>query len=89
MVRKKTLDQLNRESFEYLARETPVTNLAPGGVARSLVESTNRQIADRMNVSTRTIEARRHNVFQKTEASSIADLVKLTLSFRQLEAKRS
>ena len=46
MVRKKTLDQLNRESFEYLARETLVTNLAPGGVARGLVETTNRQIAD-------------------------------------------
>ena len=48
---------------------------------------TNRQIADQMQVSTRTIEARRHNVFQKTEAASIADLVKLTLCFRQLESK--
>jgi len=40
-VRKKTLDQLNRTSFERVIRDTNITALTPGGAARALVESVN------------------------------------------------
>jgi uncharacterized phage protein gp47/JayE len=40
-VRKKSLDQLNRASFERVVRDTNITNLTPGGAARALIESVN------------------------------------------------
>jgi FixJ family two-component response regulator len=57
------------------AQEREVLDLIVAGL-------TNRQMADRLSVSTRTIESRRHNVFQKTEAKSIAELVKMALAMR-------
>jgi len=46
VIRKKTLEQLNRESIEHLSRSSIVTALSPGSAARALVEASNRQIAD-------------------------------------------
>ena len=39
----------------------------------------NKAIASRLDVSVRTIEARRHQIFKKTKTESIAELVKLIL----------
>ncbi len=50
---------------------------------RLLRGETNRQIAQALDVSTRTVEARRHNIFRKTQTGSIADLVALALIHRQ------
>ncbi len=62
--------------FEKLtAQEREVLDLIVGGL-------TNKEMADKLGVSTRTIESRRHNVFQKTEAKSIAELVKMALAIR-------
>lgn len=46
VIRKKTFEQMNRESIEHLARSSIITALSPGGTARALVEASNRQIAD-------------------------------------------
>lgn len=39
----------------------------------------NKVIADRLHLSLRTVEAHRASVFEKVEAASVADLVKLKL----------
>lgn len=46
---------------------------------------TNRQIASNLDVSTRTVESRRHNIFRKTKTTSVPDLVKLTVAYKQLD----
>jgi uncharacterized phage protein gp47/JayE len=46
VIQKKTLEQLNAESIEYLTSSTVITALEPGSAARGLVEAGNRQIAD-------------------------------------------
>ncbi|MCA9119983.1 MAG: response regulator transcription factor [Planctomycetaceae bacterium] len=40
----------------------------------------NKQIASRLDVSLRTVEARRHQIFKKTKTQSVAELVRLILS---------
>jgi FixJ family two-component response regulator len=40
----------------------------------------NKTIARRLNVSIRTVENRRHTVFEKTQAGSIAELVRMTIA---------
>ena len=44
---------------------------------------TNREIASHLDVSTRTIEARRHNIFRKTQTTTVPDLVKLTVVYEE------
>ena len=56
------------------AQELQVLKMMVGGL-------TNREIASHLDVSTRTIEARRHNIFRKTQTATVPDLVKLTVVF--------
>ena len=45
MIFSKTYDELMKEALDLLPANTPITNLSPGAVARSLLEVINRQIA--------------------------------------------
>lgn len=47
-----------------------------------LTGSPNKKIAKYLDVSQRTVEARRHNVFAKTETASLAELCLLVAQFR-------
>jgi len=76
--RKRELD-LSRRFDELTEQESQVLEMIVNGM-------TNRQIASQLRVSTRTVESRRHNIFRKTEASSIPELVKLTVAMRGDEA---
>ncbi|HIQ21438.1 MAG TPA: response regulator transcription factor [Planctomycetes bacterium] len=49
-------------------------------VLRLIVEGkANKQIAKQLGVSLRTVEAHRHNIFEKLQAHSVAELVRLVL----------
>jgi len=48
----------------------------------------NKVIANRLNVSIRTVEARRHRVFQKTNTKSLVDLIKLVV-FAELQISKA
>ncbi|MCA9206953.1 MAG: response regulator transcription factor [Planctomycetales bacterium] len=43
----------------------------------------NKVIANKLEVSVRTVEARRHNVFLKTGTESLAELVRLYMDYRR------
>ena len=45
----------------------------------------NKTIAKRLDMSVRTVENRRHDIFNKLQASSVAELVRLTVEFGRLE----
>ena len=62
---------------ELTSQEKEVLEMLIGGM-------TNREIASNLDVSTRTVESRRHNIFRKTQTESVPDLVKLTLAYRQI-----
>ncbi|MFV1963952.1 MAG: response regulator transcription factor [Pirellulaceae bacterium] len=62
-----------QERLAYLKQsERDVLDLMIAGVA-------NKVIASRLNVSIRTVEVRRQNVYQKMRANSLAELVRLVL----------
>ncbi len=68
--------------------ESRFASLTPqeAGVLEMMISgATNRQIATRLEVSTRTVEARRHQIFQKTRTQTVADLVRLTERLRGSE----
>lgn len=46
MINKRTFEELQLDSFDYLLNNTDITQLSPGGVARSLVDITNQHIAE-------------------------------------------
>lgn len=49
----------------------------------------NKTIATEMNLSLRTVEARRHNVFRKMHVESLAELVRLVVGFREIPEEDS
>jgi len=67
-----------RENFEKLnVGEKDVLKLI-------LVGKANKVIANRLDVSLRTVEARRHNVFKKMEVDNIPDLTRLAMKIDEL-----
>ena len=70
-------DTIEARFRELTPQESQVLDMLIGGM-------TNREIASALDVSTRTVEARRHNIFRKTKTESVPDLVKLTLAFQQI-----
>ncbi len=59
-------------------KERDVMNLMVQGMA-------NKVIASKLDVSIRTVEARRHDVFEKMEASSLAELVRMDVQSQSQE----
>ncbi len=47
-LRPKTINEMNREAFDFLIQSTngAITMLAPGGIARALIETNNRHVAE-------------------------------------------
>ena len=73
---KRADDQSLRDIRQRLAKLTPDERQ----VLEMLVEGKpNKAIARELDVSLRTVESRRHNVFVKTETSTVADLVRLVM----------
>ena len=59
-----------------------IQSLAPGErkvMERIVRGDSNKRMAKRLGVSVRTIEVRRHNVFKKLQADSVAELVRMYL----------
>ena len=50
-------------------------------LAHMVAGEANKVIANKLGVSIRTVEVRRHNVFEKMEADSLAELLRLVLEF--------
>ncbi|MEW4454737.1 response regulator [Bremerella sp. JC817] len=70
-----------RENYEKLnSGERDVMKLMMIGKA-------NKVIANRLDVSLRTVEARRHNVFKKMGVDNIPDLTRLALKIDELKAE--
>ncbi|MGB7346498.1 MAG: LuxR C-terminal-related transcriptional regulator, partial [Pirellulaceae bacterium] len=62
-------------------KESQVMELMIDGAA-------NKKIAHHLNVSIRTVENRRHDVFEKMNAKSLAELVRMVVTLREdLETK--
>ena len=52
-----------------------------------MVGKANKVIANRLDVSLRTVEARRHNVFKKMNVDNIPDLTRLAMKIDELRAE--
>ena len=48
----------------------------------------NKTIADKLNVSVRTVESHRARTFEKLEVTSLADCVKLQLAYQEIQAQK-
>jgi two-component system response regulator FixJ len=66
---------LKRRIATLSDKEREVMNLMTEGFA-------NKTIANQLNVSVRTVENRRHDVFHKMKAGSLAELVRMVVSIR-------
>lgn len=73
-------EESHREIQSRLARLTSEEQQVLG----MLVEGKpNKLIAKQLDVSLRTIESRRHNIFSKTKTSTVAELVRLVIQARE------
>lgn len=73
VVADQALDDVRRRFATLTAKEREVLALVAAGDA-------NKIIARRMNVSLRTVELHRQNIFTKTGADSLAELVRMVVS---------
>lgn len=64
--------ELRRRLARLTEKERQVLDLLVDG-------KTNKAIAGKLNISVRTVEARRHQIFKKTRTDSVAELVRLIL----------
>lgn len=64
--------QVRRQLSRITSKERAVLNLMIAGKA-------NKEIASKLSVSVRTVEARRHQIFKKAGVESVAQLVKIVL----------
>ncbi|MBL8750462.1 MAG: response regulator transcription factor [Planctomycetes bacterium] len=71
----KELARLQRNFARLTARETEVMDLIVQGCA-------NKEVAARLDLSPKTIEVHRANVMRKTEAASLAELVRMHVAVR-------
>ncbi len=72
----------SRREAQIVELNLRIQSLAPGErkvLERIVRGDSNKQMAKRLDVSVRTIEVRRHNVFKKLQADSVAELVKMYL----------
>jgi RNA polymerase sigma factor (sigma-70 family) len=69
---KKQRDQLQRRLDRITPDERQVLDLIMSG-------KPNKAIAHQLEISVRTVESRRHQIFRKTRASSVAELVRMVL----------
>lgn len=77
-------DQARREKSskvsEQMAKLDSLTSDERKVLDGILAGKPNKTIASELDVSVRTVESRRHNVFKKTETESIAELVRFVMS---------
>ncbi|QDV71205.1 Response regulator protein TodT [Rosistilla carotiformis] len=81
------IDRTQRpQSIEALRQRERLDSLSDGerDVLRLVLEGfPNKVIASRLDVSQRTVEARRHKLFVKTETTSIAELVRMVVRLEE------
>ena len=71
---------LSKRARELLARLTPREEQV---LDRIVAGRLNKQIADDLDISIKTVEAHRANIMDKIEARTMADLMKTALAARQ------
>lgn len=74
-----SLDKKDEKQSSLSARETEILNL----IAQ---EFSNEQIAEKLFISERTVEAHRRNIFVKTKTKSIVGLMKYAIQNRLIES---
>ncbi len=77
-----SLDKKDEKKSSLSARETEILNL----IAQ---EYSNEQIAEKLFISERTVEAHRRNIFVKTKTKSIVGLMKYAIQNRLIENEAS
>ena len=83
VILRKTIDDLNSAAFDHLLNSSPITSLAPGSIARALVESVNRQIADLYDV----LEIASTQTFVSLASGTYLDLIGRMLGVRRQEER--
>ena len=68
--------EVNQKAQELLAKLTPRENQV---LERITAGRLNKQIADDLNISIKTVEAHRANIMTKVEARTVAELIKIAL----------
>ncbi len=69
---KKAKDRTINQHYEITTRELQIIELFTEGLSY-------KEIADKLNISVRTVESHKNNIFEKLEINSIADLVKYAI----------
>ena len=69
--------EVNQKAQELLAKLTPRENQV---LERITAGRLNKQIADDLNISIKTVEAHRANIMTKVEARTVAELIKIALT---------
>jgi len=69
---KKAKDRTINQHYEITTRELQIIELFTEGLSY-------KEIADKLNISTRTVESHKNHIFEKLEINSIADLVKYAI----------
>ena len=69
--------EVNLKAQELLAKLTPRENQV---LERITAGRLNKQIADDLNISIKTVEAHRANIMTKVEARTVAELIKIALT---------
>ena len=70
-------NSINLKAQELLAKLTPRENQV---LERITAGRLNKQIADDLNISIKTVEAHRANIMTKVEARTVAELIKIALT---------
>lgn len=74
--------ELEAEQRELAERFGSLTDQESHVLERMMAGLTNREIAAQLDVSTRTVEARRQQIFRKTQTQSVADLARMAERMR-------
>jgi two-component system, LuxR family, response regulator FixJ len=69
-------ERVDRHLADLTAREWEIADLLVAGLA-------NRQIAEKLGISVRTVEVHRASIMRKTNAKGLAELVRMVLRWRQ------
>lgn len=80
--------EVRRRREEVARRIESLTQQERKVMDQMIAGSPNKNIATSMNVSVRTIESRRHNIFEKTGTESLAELVRLVLEYQQVDTTK-
>ena len=77
--RNQTIMRIDAKHSEFRRRLTRLTKKEREVLDLLMQGEPNKAIANSLNISLRTVEARRHNIFKKTSTDSIAELVRMIL----------